>query len=143
MLLHHWKPDTHDDTYFNKASSIKETNPSTKGITKKLLFLHLWSGCDTILLIFGKEKESFLTSLQRSKTQRENSPNISNVWSSQNEIIETSIAAFKICYGGNEDSMLSILRYALLYRDYIIMVTLLKYCLILDILHVILIFVQF
>lgn len=139
MLLHHWKPDTHDDIYFvqerfNKAWSIKEANPSIEDIKEDLLFLHAWSGCDTTSSILDKGKRSLVTSLRKSETLKESSAIISNVRSSQNEVGEASIAAFKIWYGGNEDSTLTTLRYIFLYGDCIIMFIFLRYCLILDIL---------
>ena len=53
MLMHHWKTDIHDDVYFvqerfNKAWSVESANQSIEDIKDDLLFLHAWSGCDTI-----------------------------------------------------------------------------------------------
>ena len=76
MLLHYWKSDVHDDIYFvqecfNKAWSIKESNPSIEDIIEDLFFLHAWSECDTTSSMFGKGKGSWVTSLRNSETLNE------------------------------------------------------------------------
>ena len=80
-------------------------------IKDDLLSLHAWSGCDTTSAIFYKGKGSLVTTLRKSERMREISAINSNVWSSQNEVGEGSIEAFKILYGGKKDSTLSRLRF--------------------------------
>ena len=116
MLMHHWKTDIHDDVdfvqeRFSKAWSVQSANQSIEDIKDDLLFLHAWSGCDTTSSIFGKGKGNLLTILRKSPSLKEKSAIINNAWSSQNEVGEASIAAFKILYGGNENAPLSLLRY--------------------------------
>ena len=116
MLMHHWKTDIHDDVYFvpesfNKTWSVQSANQSTEDIRDDLLFLYVWSGCDTTSSIFGKGKGNLVTILRKSPSLKEKSAIINNVWSSQNEVGEASIAAFKILYGDNENASLSLLRY--------------------------------
>ena len=116
MLMHHWQTDIHDDVYFvqerfNKAWRIQSANQSIEDIKDDLLFLHAWSGCDTTSSIFGKDKGNFVTILRKSPSLKETSAIIYHVWSSQNEVGEASIAAFKILYGGNENALLNLLRY--------------------------------
>ena len=69
-------------------------------IKNDLLFIHAWTGCDTTSAIFYKGKGSLVATLRKSQRMREMPDIISNVWSSQNEVGEASIEAFKILYGG-------------------------------------------
>jgi len=63
-----------------------------------LLFIHAWSGCDTTSSIFGKGKGNLVATIRKTEKLKENSAIIHNVWSSQNEVGDASIAAFKIWY---------------------------------------------
>ena len=80
-------------------------------IKDDLLFLHAWSGCDITSAIYFKGKGSLVTTLRKSEKMKKMSAIISNISSTQDEVGEASIEAFKILYGVNKDSNLCKLRF--------------------------------
>lgn len=64
MLMYHWKDSIQDIIFYSerlqKGWSIKSTQLSIVALKEHLLFIHTWSGCDTVSAPFGKGKVSFL-----------------------------------------------------------------------------------
>ena len=60
MLVHHWQSNMSDVYFFqerwNKTWSIKDASSKSENIKQHLLFVHAWSGCDTVSSVFGKGK---------------------------------------------------------------------------------------
>ena len=90
MLLYHWREEFQEVTFFQeraqKGWSIKTVSPSLKSIREHLLFIHAWSGCDTVSAPFGKGKVSFLNLVKKSDELKDISTEMNNVWADQNDI---------------------------------------------------------
>ena len=64
VRLYHWKDCMVDIIFFperlQKGGSVKSITPFLTTIKEYLLFIHAWSGCDTVSAPFGNGKASFL-----------------------------------------------------------------------------------
>lgn len=114
MLLYHWK-DWMNDIYFlqersNRAWSMKRSQTNVEEVKEHLLFLHSWSGCDTTSSIFGKGKGNMVNILKKSPPLQESSRVMMNPDSSQEEVGDASVTAFKVLYGGKVDQTLTTMR---------------------------------
>lgn len=81
-------------------------------IKQYILFIHAWSGCDSISAIFGKGKPSFFKLLSKSLSIKAVAETISDYWATQEEVNEASLNMFKEQYGGKASYMLKKMRYA-------------------------------
>ena len=89
MLLYHWKEEFQEVVFFQERTqklSIKTVSPSLESIREHLLFIHPWSGCDTVSAPFGKGKVSFLNLVKKSDELKDISTEMSHVWADQNNI---------------------------------------------------------
>ena len=96
MLIYHWNEEL-SDIYFNtergdKCWSIREALKSLPSIKLHILFIYAWSGCDSVLAIFGKGKPSFFKLVSKSISM-----------ATSEEVSDASLKAFKELYGGNSD----------------------------------------
>ena len=113
MLVHHWQSNMSDVYFFqerwNKAWSIKDASSKSENIKQHLLFVHAWSGCDTVSSVFGKGKTKLAENITDEKWQQL-SEVISSPWSNQAEVGDASIEAFTLLYGGKKGTTLAKLR---------------------------------
>ena len=114
MFLYHWNVLMSDIIFNSKKSqtvwSIKSAcfNLENK---EHLLFVHAWSGGDTVSAIFGKGKVSFLKLLDQSDELKGLSASISDVWADEDDIGPLSEGVFRIMYSGKKHEMLTTIRY--------------------------------
>ena len=78
-----------------------------------LLFVHAWSGCDTVSATFGKGKASFLKLVNQSDELKDLSTSISDVCADKYYIGRLSADLFTIMYSGKRHEYLTNLRYIL------------------------------
>ena len=74
MLVHHWE-DRMADIFFlqerwNKSWSIKNASTMNKPIKHHLLYIHAWSGCDTVSSVYGKGKGKLTQYMSEEKWQQ-------------------------------------------------------------------------
>ena len=115
MLIYHWNEEL-SDIYFHKERgdkcwSIREALKSLSSIKQHILFIHAWSGCDSVSAIFGKGKPSFFKLVSKSISMQVVSETISDYWATSEEVRDASLKAFKEQYGGNSDVSLRKMRY--------------------------------
>ena len=114
MLLYHWNVLMSDIIFNSKKSQtawgIKNAcfNLENK---EHLLFVHAWSGCDTVSAIFGKGKVSFLKLLDQSDELKDLSTSISDVWADEDDIGPLAEGVFRIVYSGKKHETLTTIRY--------------------------------
>lgn len=113
MLVHHWQNNM-CDIYFlqerwDKAWSIKDASLKNENLKQHLLFVHAWSGCDTVSSVFGKGKIKLVEYMTNEKWKRL-SEIVSSPWSTQAEVGQASIEAFILLYGGKNGCTLAKLR---------------------------------
>ena len=114
MLLYHWNV-LMSDIIFNSKKS--QTAWSMKSACfnfenrEHLLFVHAWSGCDTVSAIFGKVKVSFLEFLDQSDELKDLSTSIIDVWADEYDIGPLSEDVFRIMYSGKKHETLTTIRY--------------------------------
>ena len=116
MLLYHWQDGMHP-IYFlqermNRAWSIAELQPSITDIKEHLLFIHAWSGCDTVSAIYGRGKALMVSLLRSSSTLKRAARLFTNPTSTQTDIGNAAVLIMKLMYGGSIDEALSKLRYS-------------------------------
>ena len=113
LLVHHWEDEMADIFFlqerWNKSWSIKNASLTNKSIKNHLLFIHSWSGCDTVSSVYGKGKSRLPKLMEEEKWQLL-SEVISSPRSSQAEVGSASIQAFVLLYGGKEGDTLRKLR---------------------------------
>ena len=117
MLLFHWI-EHHGDVIFlqekgNKGWNIKDVSQQCQSFQECLLFVHAWSGCDTMSAPFGRGKSNFLNIVKKSDELRNISDIMSHVWATTTEIGEAIIRVFRILYGNKEGEPLYKIRYTL------------------------------
>ena len=78
------------------AWSIKDTSSKSENITQHLLFVHAWSGCDTVSSVFGKGKTKLAENIT-GKNGQPLSEVISSPWSNQPEVGDASLK-ISLCY---------------------------------------------
>ena len=114
MLLYHWKKELVDIIFFQergqKGWNLKIISPRLEPIREYLLFLHAWSGCDTVSAPFGKGKASFLDILKKSDELKDIAKTMNDVLANQNEIGSLAQTVFRIVCGGKKDDTLTKLR---------------------------------
>ena len=100
MLVHHWQSNMSDVYFFqerwNKARSIKDTSSKRENIKQHLLFVHAWSGCDTVSSVFGKGKTKLAENIT-GENRQPLSEVISSPWSNQPEVRDASLK-ISLCY---------------------------------------------
>ena len=113
LLLHHWNEDLKDIFFMNgnKCWSIKDTQYRFGDIKEHLLFIHLWSGCDSTYATFGKEKPTFMKLLKKSWKPQNVSDIMNYYWATENDVCEAAVAALIEIYCGSVESNLTKLRY--------------------------------
>ena len=104
MLIYHWNEEL-SDIYFHKERgdkcwSIREALKSLSSIKQHILFIHAWSGCDSVSAIFGKGKPSFFKLVSKSISMQAVSETISDHWATSEEVSDASLKAFKELYRG-------------------------------------------
>ena len=113
MLFHHWQSNISDVYFFqerwNKAWSIKDASSKSENIKQHLLFVHVWSGCDTVSSAFGKGETKLAENITDDEWQQL-SEVISSPWSNKAEVGDASIEAFILLYGGKKGTTLAKLR---------------------------------
>ena len=114
MLLYHWAQKLGDIIFFQermqKGWSMKDVSGKIEHIREFLLFIHAWSGCDTVSAPFGKGKASFTNLVKKSDALKEIAITMNDVWAEQDEIGQMAISVFKIMYGGKKEDTLTKLR---------------------------------
>ena len=114
MLLYHWR-EYHGSVVFfqereNRGWMIGYACKQCEIFREHILFVHAFSGCDTISAPFVREKISFLTAAKTNKMLQDVSDTMNDVWATKEEIEEASIKVFKIIYSGNDRATLCKLR---------------------------------
>lgn len=89
---------------------MKDASGKIVHIREFLLFIHAWSGCDTVSVPFGKGKASFLNLVKKSDVLKQIAISMNDVWAEQDEIGHIAISIFKIMYGGKKEDTLTKLR---------------------------------
>ena len=105
MLLYHWSKEC-DNMIFYQEREQKGWNMSS--ISQKLgdlrehhlLFVHAWSGCNTVSTTFGKGKATFLNQLKKSEKLKDISIEMNDTWDTQDDIGTASEVLFGMVYGG-------------------------------------------
>ena len=114
MLLYHWKPTLYPVFFLQergkKCWNIGDCKSDIGEIGEHLLFIHVWTGCDSTSAINGKGKPSFIKAIKKSIVLRLASEKLSDYWAKHKEIGEASVEAFKEMYGTNSQTSLSQLR---------------------------------
>ena len=115
MYIYHWNEEL-SDIYFHtehgdKCWSIREALKSLSSIKQHILFIHAWSGCDSVSAIFGKGKASFFKLVSKSISMQVVLETISDYWTTSEEVSDASMKAFKELHGGNSDVSLRKMRY--------------------------------
>ena len=103
MVVYHWHTGI-SDIYFlqgnyNKAWSVGDSCAINDSIKPYLLFLHVFSGCDTTSAIFNQEAEKIVSLLIKSEDIREIAEVISSPWSTQSDVGNASVKAMEMLYG--------------------------------------------
>ena len=100
VFVHHWQSNMSDVYFFqerwNKAWSVKDTSSKSENIKQHLLFVHAWSGCDTVLSVFGKGKTKLAENIT-GENRQSLSEVISSPWSNQPEVGDASLK-ISLCY---------------------------------------------
>ena len=98
MLLYHWKDCMANIIFYpdrvQKGLSIKLLTPGLLSIKEHLLFVHAWSGCDTVSAPYGKGKPTFLELCKKSKRLQEISTSMTDIWATVDEIGQNSTNSF-------------------------------------------------
>ena len=81
----------------------------SENIKQYLLFVHAWSGCETVSSVFGKRKTKLAENITDEKWQQL-SEVISSPWGKQAEVGDASFEAFTLLYGGKKGTTLAKLR---------------------------------
>ena len=90
--------------------SVREALKQLSSTKPYLLFIHVWSGCDSTSSIMGKGKPSFYKTVAKSKRMQDLAECISDYWASSNDVKSASVEAFQILYGGDSSVPLKKLR---------------------------------
>ena len=105
VLMYHWKDSMADVIFYlerlQQGWSMKSVTPTVAEI-KKHLFIHAWTGCDTVSAPFGKGKTSFLQLFTKSKELKDISTCMKDVWATADDFGNQSIDAFRILYHGKK-----------------------------------------
>ena len=92
-----------------KLNSAKISSLKVVDIKDHLLFIHAWSGCDTVSEPFGKGKTGLLQQFLKSEELKQISTCMTDVWATVEEIGNRSIDVFRImCNGRKEDTLTSL-----------------------------------
>lgn len=113
MLLYHWSGEFSDIIFYSrksqKAWSIDRGCIDLEN-KEHLLFVHAWSGCDTVSATYGKGKVSLLKLLNQSDELKDLSTAYSDVWADKEVIGQLSADVFRIVYAGRKHDTLTDLR---------------------------------
>ena len=115
MLIFHWKESNGNIIFYqqrlDKAWYIKKSCKLIKSLRKLVLFVHTFSGCDTISAPFGKGKASVWNMLKKSDKLREISEIMNDPRAEQEQVGMASINPFVIMYRGKSGDNLIKLRF--------------------------------
>lgn len=115
MLMYHWKDSMADVIFYlerlQQGWSMKSVTPTVAEIKEHLLFIHAWTGCDTVSAPFGKGKTSFLQLFAKSEELKDISTCMTDVWATVDDVGNQSIDTFRILYHGKKGDTLTKLRY--------------------------------
>ena len=123
LLMYHWKENM-EDVYFQsepKKSQKKGlflwkirdlVTKAGEVVIPHLLFVHAWSGCDTVSATFGQGKTSLLKKLKDSEELKQISLLMSDPHATAEQIGKAGIQVFISMYGGKCRDSLNGLRYA-------------------------------
>ena len=79
MLLYHWKDQMCDILFYTaqlqKVWSLSVVSQKINYCKDHLLFVHAWSGCDTVSAPFGKDKVGFLKLVEKKRRIKRDFPN--------------------------------------------------------------------
>ena len=122
LLIYHWNQDM-ADIYFQseaKKSQKKDLmvwkirdlmNKASKVVTSHLLFIHVWSGCDTTSATFGKGKTTLLKNIKESEELQHISSLMSDPNVTAEQIGKDGIRLFVVIYDDKIGDSLNSLRY--------------------------------
>lgn len=114
MLLYHWKDGMAEIIFYperlHKGWSMKSIVPNIEKVKEHLLFIHAWSGCDTVSAPFGKGKTSFFQMCEKSDELKDISISMSDIWADVEDIGNLSKDVFRIVYHGRKEDTLTKLR---------------------------------
>ena len=115
MLLYHWKEELGEIIFYQerqqKGWSIKQAAERLGDLREHVLFVHAWSGCDTVSAPYGKGKLSFLNQVTKNELLKDVSVTTMNdAWAVQEDVGKASQTIFNIMYSGKERDTLIKLR---------------------------------
>ena len=114
MLLYHWKDQMCDFLFYTaqlqKAWSLSAVSQKINYCKDHLLFVHAWSGCDTVSAPFGKGKVGFLKLVEKNEELKEISQIMNNILADKTLMGALSIRIFEIMYFGKKNDSLTTLR---------------------------------
>ena len=67
----------------HKGWNIKSGSGKLSELREHLLFVHAWSGCDTVSATFGKGKAKFFNQLKKSDELKNISTIMNDTWATQ------------------------------------------------------------
>ena len=111
-----YPPSLHGNMIFYQEREQKGWNVSSMisqklgDIKEHLLFVHAWSGCDTVSATFGKGKATFLNQLKKSEKLKDISMEMNDTCATQDDICAASEVVFGMIYGGKPTETLKKLR---------------------------------
>ena len=101
MLLYHWREELGDIIFYperkQKGWSIKQAAKRIVDLREHVLFVHAWSGCDTVSAPYGKGKPSFLSQVTKNEELKDVSITVMNdAWIVPEEVGKASQIIFNI-----------------------------------------------
>ena len=117
LLMYHWKQNMSSTYFLSEAGKslniwrisdlVGQAGPI---VTSYLLFLHAWSGCDTISTTFGQGK--VVKKLKQSKDVQMIAELMMDCNATVEQVGEVGVRLFVIVFGGKQSDSLNTLRYA-------------------------------
>ena len=90
---------------------MKSVTTTLAEIKEHLLFIHAWTGCNTVSAPFGKGKTSFLRLFTKSEELKDISTCMTDVWATADDVGNQLIDAFQIMYHEKKGDTLTKLKY--------------------------------
>ncbi len=123
LLMYHWKENMADVYFLSEARKSQKKGllvwkihklvmKAGEAVIPHLLFVHAWSGCDTVSAIFGQGKTNLLKKLKESEELKDISVLMSDPQATAEQIGEAGIRVLISMYGGKCRDSLTGLRYA-------------------------------
>ncbi len=123
LLMYHWKENMANIHFQSKPKKSQRTSlfswnirdlvtKAGEVLVSHLLFVHVWSGCDTTSATLGHGKTSLLKKIKESEELQQVSVLMSDPHMTAEQIGKAGIRVFVIMYGGKKSDSLNSLRYA-------------------------------